>query len=55
MSELCGSIGWSTEKESKRFIPWYNPRKLSEDKKQKLRESLENTILAEIPAINTMM
>jgi hypothetical protein len=33
----------------------YDPRKLSEDKKQKLRESLEKYNLAEIPAINTMM
>ncbi|MEO8532849.1 MAG: DNA modification methylase [Flavobacterium sp.] len=38
----------------KDLIPYeYNPRKLSEEKKQKLRESLEKYNLAEIPAINT--
>lgn len=48
-------LEWSTEKRKvKDLIPYeYNPRKLSEDKKQKLRESLEKYNLAEIPAINT--
>ena len=56
MSELLlAPLEWSTEKRKvKDLIPYeYNPRKLTEDKKQKLRESLEKYNLAEIPAINT--
>lgn len=56
MSELLlAPLEWSTEKRRvKDLIPYeYNPRKLTEDKKQKLRESLEKYNLAEIPAINT--
>jgi DNA modification methylase len=56
MSELLlAPLEWSTEKRRvKDLIPYeYNPRKLSEDKKQKLKESLEKYNLAEIPAINT--
>jgi DNA modification methylase len=52
---LLAPLEWSTEKRKvSDLIPYeYNPRKLSEDKKQKLRESLEKYNLAEIPAINT--
>jgi DNA modification methylase len=52
---LLAPLEWSTEKRKvKDLIPYeYNLRKLSEDKKQKLRESLEKYNLAEIPAINT--
>jgi DNA modification methylase len=52
---LLAPLEWSTEKRRvKDLIPYeYNPRKLSEEKKQKLRESLEKYNLAEIPAINT--
>jgi len=52
---LLAPLEWSTEKRRvKDLIPYeYNPRKLSEDKKQKLRDSLEKYNLAEIPAINT--
>ncbi|MEN9907152.1 MAG: hypothetical protein RLZZ540_293 [Bacteroidota bacterium] len=52
---VLAPLEWSTEKRKvKDLIPYeYNPRKLSEDKKQKLRESLEKYNLAEIPAINT--
>jgi hypothetical protein len=47
------SIGVVHRKKKKGFIPYeYNPRKLSEDKKQKLRESGKYN-LVEIPAINT--
>lgn len=52
---LLAPLEWSTEKRKvKDLIPYeYNPRKLSEEKKQKLRDSLEKYNLAEIPAINT--
>jgi DNA modification methylase len=52
---LLAPLEWSTEKRKvKDLIPYeYNPRKLTEEKKQKLRESLEKYNLAEIPAINT--
>lgn len=52
---LLAPLEWSTEKRKvSDLIPYeYNPRKLSEDKKQKLRDSLEKYNLAEIPAINT--
>ncbi len=55
MSDLLSPLEWSTEKRRVRdLIPYeYNPRILSEDKKQKLRESLEKFNLAEIPAVNT--
>jgi len=56
MSELLlAPLEWSTEKRRvSDLIPYeYNPRILTEDKKQKLRESLEKYNLAEIPAINT--
>nr|WP_315245148.1 DNA modification methylase [uncultured Flavobacterium sp.] len=52
---LLAPLEWSTEKRKvKDLIPYeYNPRKLSEEKKQKLKDSLEKYNLAEIPAINT--
>lgn len=52
---LLAPLEWSTEKRRvSDLIPYeYNPRKLTEEKKQKLRESLEKFNLAEIPAINT--
>lgn len=48
-------LEWTTEKRRVRdLIPYeYNPRILTEEKKQKLKESLEKYNLAEIPAINT--
>jgi len=52
---LLAPLEWSTEKRKvKDLIPYeYNPRILSEEKKKKLKESLEKFNLAEIPAINT--
>lgn len=52
---LLSPLEWRTEKRRvKDLIPYeYNPRILTEAKKQKLRESLEKFNLAEIPAINT--
>lgn len=52
---LLAPLEWSTEKRKvKDLIPFeYNPRILTEEKKQKLKESLEKFNLAEIPAINT--
>lgn len=52
---LLAPLEWTTEKRKvKDLIPYeYNPRILSETKKQKLRDSLEKFNLAEIPAINT--
>ncbi len=49
------NLKWHTEKRKvKELIPYgYNPRILTEDKRQKLRASLEKFDLAEIPAINT--
>jgi DNA modification methylase len=45
---------WETQKRKvKELIPYeYNPRKLSEEKKEKLRRSLAKFNLAEIPAVN---
>ncbi len=47
-------LSWTTEKRKiKELIPFeYNPRILTENKKQKLTESLNKFNLAEIPAIN---
>lgn len=56
MSDLILSpLEWSTEKRKvSDLIPYeYNPRKLSDEKKEKLKASLERFNLAEIPAINT--
>lgn len=55
MSDLIlAPLEWSTvQRKVKDLIPYeFNPRKLSEDKKEKLRKSLEKFNLAEIPAIN---
>lgn len=48
-------LQWHTEKRKvSELIPYeFNPRKLSETRKQKLIDSLEKFNLAEIPAINT--
>lgn len=48
-------LQWKTaQRQVKELIPYgYNPRILSEDKKAKLKASLEKFNLAEIPAINT--
>jgi site-specific DNA-methyltransferase (adenine-specific) len=51
MSELLLLGGQPKKRKVSDLIP-YNPRKLSEDKSEKLRESLEKYNL-EIPAINT--
>lgn len=55
MDDLIVPIEWTTEKRKVMdLIPYeYNPRKLTEEKKEKLRNSLEKFNLAEIPAINT--
>lgn len=52
---ILSPLEWSTEKRKvSDLIPYeYNPRKLSNDKKEKLKASLERFNLAEIPAINT--
>ncbi|WP_417365920.1 DNA modification methylase [Flavobacterium beibuense] len=52
---LFAPLEWSTEKRKvKELIPYeYNPRRLTDDKKEKLKASLEKFNLAEIPAINT--
>lgn len=55
MSDLIlAPLEWSTvQRKVKDLIPYeFNPRKLSEDKKEKLRKSLEKFNLAEIPAVN---
>lgn len=52
---VLAPLEWSTQKRQvKSLIPYeYNPRRLTDDKKEKLRASLEKFNLAEIPAINT--
>lgn len=52
---LLAPLEWHNEKRKvKDLIPFeYNPRILTEDKKQKLIKSLEKFNLAEVPAINT--
>ena len=52
---LVAPLEWSTQKRKvKDLIPYeYNPRILTDEKKQKLKDSLEKYNLAEIPAINT--
>lgn len=52
--QLLEPLEWYTEKRRVRdLIPFeYNPRILTAEKKQKLRESLEKFNLAEIPAVN---
>ncbi len=49
------ALEWSTEKRKvSDLIPYdFNPRKLTEEKKQQLIQSLEKFNLVEIPAINT--
>jgi len=48
-------FGWQTEKRKVcDLIPCsYNPRKISEEQKSQLEQSLKNFNLVEIPAINT--
>jgi DNA modification methylase len=55
MSDVIAPLEWYTEKRKvKDLIPYeYNPRNLSDEKKEKLKKSLEKFNLAEIPAINT--
>lgn len=56
MDELIlAPLEWSTVKRQvKELVPYeYNPRRLTEEKKELLRKSLEKYNLAEIPAINT--
>lgn len=52
---LIAPLEWSTEQRKvKELVPYeYNPRKLTEEKKELLIRSLEKFNLAEIPAINT--
>ena len=55
MNKLQAPLEWHTEKRKVRdLIPYeYNPRILTDAKKEKLRKSLEKFNLAEIPAVNT--
>lgn len=55
MTDLNTPLEWYTEKRKvKELVPYeYNPRILTEAKKEKLRKSLEKFNLAEIPAVNT--
>ena len=55
MSDLTIDLQWKTEKRKvKDLVPYnYNPRILTEEKKQLLIKSIEKFNLAEIPAINT--
>lgn len=52
---MSDKLVWRTEKRRvKELVPYeFNPRILTEKKKEKLKESLEKFNLAEIPAINT--
>lgn len=52
--QILPPLEWHTEKRKvKDLIAFeYNPRRLTEEKKQRLRASLEKFNLAEIPAIN---
>lgn len=54
-NELLPPLEWHTEKRKvKELVPFeYNPRTLTEEKKQLLINSIEKFNLAEIPAINT--
>lgn len=54
-NEILAPLEWSTVKRKvKDLVPYeYNPRRLTEEKKERLRASLEKFNLAEIPAINT--
>ena len=54
-SELLVPLEWHNEKRKvKDLVPFeYNPRILTEEKKQRLVKSLEKFNLAEVPAINT--
>jgi DNA modification methylase len=54
-NNLLSPLEWRTEKRRvKDLIPFeFNPRKLSEERKQLLIKSLEKFNLAEIPAVNT--
>lgn len=55
MSDLTLDLQWTTEKRKvKDLVPYnYNPRILTEEKKQLLINSIEKFNLAEIPAVNT--
>ena len=54
-NEILAPLEWSTVKRKvKDLVPYeYNPRRLTDEKKERLRASLEKFNLAEIPAINT--
>lgn len=53
-NQILSPLEWHTEKRKvKDLIPYeYNPRRLTAEKKERLRASLEKFNLAEIPAIN---
>lgn len=55
MSNILAPLEWHTEKRQvKELVPYnYNPRKLTQERLEKLKTSLEKYNLAEIPAINT--
>jgi DNA modification methylase len=57
MSEMLAPLEWHTEKiKVKDLVPCeYNPRKITPERLQKLKNSLEKYNLAEIPAVNTDM
>lgn len=55
MSEILAPIEWHTEtRKVKDLVPYnYNPRKITPERLEKLKKSLEKFNLAEIPAVNT--
>ena len=55
MSELLAPLEWHTEKvKVKELVPCeYNPRKITPERLEKLKKSLEKYNLAEIPAVNS--
>jgi len=57
MNELLQPLEWHTERiKVKDLVPCeYNPRKITPERLQKLKNSLEKYNLAEIPAVNTDM
>lgn len=55
MSEILAPIEWKTEQRKvKDLVPYnYNPRKITPERLEKLKTSLDKFNLAEIPAVNT--
>ena len=55
MSKLLAPLDWHTEQRKvKDLVPYnYNPRKITPERLEKLKKSLERYNLAEIPVVNT--